>query len=253
MRYAAYFFLFLSGFFYLTGKPMDDKAAQSPTAGTQGKFSQLKYARRTSTKRNINYSAGQSASAKPKMVKADGAMKIVAVKDQPKPVEKPVMVEKTQIVAEAGSHWLSSTRQADKNLPVAIADGKSTYTGSLHRSGSQAAPSSKAMDWTVFGNNRDSNSGSVPRAKASQDVLNAERRRADAADLEDANKPTGRLAAKKRKNKSKKYARLKRKNKGAFRIARRDKKKLRKKVSNRPRRKTFGFSSNGVGTSLGSF
>jgi len=253
MRYAAYFFLLLTGFFYLTGKSMDDKAAQSSKAGTQGKFSQLKYARRTSIKRNIDYSAGQSAAAKPKMIQADGDMKIVAIKDQPKPVEKTVRVEKTKIVAEAGSHWLSSTKQVDNNLPVAIADGKTTYTGSLQRSGSQASPSGKAMDWTVFGNNKDSNSGSAPRAKAPKDDFDAERRRAEAADLEDANKPTGRLAAKKRKSKSKKYARLKSKNKGAFRIARRDKKKLRRKVSSRPRRKTFGFSSNGVGTSLGSF
>ena len=208
MRYPVYFFLLLTGYFYLTGKPLDDKAGQKPVAEVENRETRLKYAEKTAevVSRTIADSSTKSQTVIKKQPGQGGRQTtakavVVAAAEPVKPVEKNAPAAKPVIVANDNLHWLTITKPAGKRVPIAMAPGKwrtgslmaDTGTSSSNETAAMPEPQmagrpglvGKKLDWTVFGNGRDKTAGRAmtpPPGMPAQDVADAERIPAGAVD-----------------------------------------------------------------------
>ena len=249
MRFPIYFFLLMSGFFYLTGNPFYSNDSETNKPGVSGKVAQLKYGRQVNTSSSakepeVNSVKAVVAQSAPAIV-SDVAAKSTASKTPlAKPLATVARVEDPSLLSSASN---PAPAQSDR-----VGEANTVRAGYNPK---------KPLDWTVFGNKHKNASLFVPARVRSQDEIDAQgiegeaiyASRSERPVLAPDNRKLKSTKAKRRKLRAKKaarkarakrrYARLKRKNKAAYRIARKAKKKApRKRVAKKKRRK-FGFSS----------
>ena len=223
MRYPVYFFLLLTGFFYLTGKPLQDKDVEKPVAGVVTKVKQLKYAQNTSSELRKSGDTGHfGLTAKPSKSAAD-SLKVASLETKGRTTSG--SAEKSAPVTRKTTSWTTTTKPATRPLTVAVSNGRwltrtvetrqpqitqpalassknssSGVSSSIGLSSGKVASlegrdkkqfkigARKSLDWTVFGNQRERNTLSPPPGMPSQDVLDAERIPSDARQATGSNR-----------------------------------------------------------------
>ncbi len=284
MRYPIYFFLLLSGFFYLTGQPGEDKSLQ--TGADKGQ-AQLPYARKAANRAVAKLEADKSSKIVKTVVEPVGintdmvkrtmpAMINVASK-APVAKKESAAVKTAAVAFEGGDNdesakvvaTLSKTDQAPKAVQSANLSNKPAL-GSKPRSSFRSAKRKK-LDWTVFGNRRKFVAAVIPKRVRSRDELDANgltseriivrRKIRKRRTLSRAARKTQRRAKSRirksrkarivKRRKSRRFARLNKRNRNIRRIAsRRSIRKTRRKKVSRSKRRKFGFGTVGGVTSL---
>ncbi len=273
MRYPIYFFLLLSGIFYLTSEQVDDKS--SKTVATNGQ-ALLPYARKIA-----KGSAVEETSVEPLKIAKTVVEPMEPVANKPVKVDtdeiKQASLESQNIVT--GKDQKTNVKLSKKETALGVAVG--TYLANKPSFDSQPQNNfqkvdRKKLDWTVFGNSRKVVRASLPKRVPTKDQLDAaglasdniistrqlrKRRtvsratrksqrqaRQRARNIRNARNVRNARKSRAARTKSRRYARLNKRNRNIRRIAsRRSVRKPRKKTASRQRARKFGFGAvNGV-------
>ncbi len=197
MRYPVYFFLLLTGFFYLTGQPMDD-SEDVALRNVEGKAQELKYAKET--KKNVLPSADhlekrlKDNDTPVKLARIENPPAPIATKEdagngkevaasvaapakavvpakaaRPKPAEKILKAEsfRTDQPADSNKKTLSPATVSSERINRFGTDKPKPYRTAAR----------KPLDWTIFGNGRKTVAiDEVKRRSPSRDELDANAR-----------------------------------------------------------------------------
>lgn len=267
MRYPIYFFLLVSGFFYLTGKPVDDR---SPRTVADSGQALLPYARNIAKRSGV-----EETSVKPLKIAKTVVepLKSVANKPVKSGTEKVRQASLESHNEVTGNSWKTNVKISKKDADsgaVIAPDMANKPSFDSQPQNSLKKADRKKLDWTVFGNSRKVVTASLPQRVPSKDQLDAAglasdtiisqrklRKRRVVSRARATRKKQRRIRQRARnarkyravRKKSRKYARLNKRNRNIRRIAsRRTVRKPRKKrYASRRTRKKFGFGAvNGV-------
>ena len=197
MRYPIYFFLLLSGFFYLTGKPNADKPMQ--TANLDGQITgsgatTLPYARKIAKQSeagddNTKMAKVVSESVKTVRNKPANTWTLPTAKTDltkaSKPASKADMMKNSVRQASldtrnnvTATEWKTTVKLSKKETALGTAIG--THLANRESFDSQPrkyfrSAKRKKLDWTVFGNGRKTvSTAALPKRVRSRDELDAE-------------------------------------------------------------------------------
>ncbi len=284
MRYPIYFFLLLSGFFYLTGQPSEDASLQ--TGADKGQ-AQLPYARNAANRSVATLEAEKASKIVKTVVEPVGTNTDMVKRTMPAMVNvasKTPAAEQESAAVKTGTS-VSDTDGANVSAKEAVKLAKTdkaleaVQSTTLVKKAAFGTPSRKTLksaerkklDWTVFGNRPKHVAAVIPKRVRSRDELDAngltsERkivrrkirkrislsRSARQAQRRAKNRiRKSRKARIAKRRKSRRYARLNKRNRNIRRIAsRRSMRKAKKKSTSRPKRRKFGFGTVGGVTSL---